>query len=842
MGNEGAKLFDETLKARRRLQKSAFLALGVVVALRLAAEISPLLRRPDLLLLDSWQSLRGTDKPSGQVVIVGIDEKSIANPKFGPPPWPRSQYVPLIERLTEAGARVIGFDYTFGSLEREAENNDLLSRAMAKAGNVVFGIEFTELGNPSPPKAFPSDAVRANALSRVESVAVPPAAGLIEPEDVLARSAAALGHVTTVTSEDGRIRTLPLVVRYGDRAYPSLALQVARLYTKSGIGDLSLSGGLLTLGTWRIPVTPSGEVLVNWPAAGEAAFVQYSFLDVVRGDVPKDAFRGKAVLVAGTAKGLDDRAFPFKDSAPGVLLHAAFLDNVFRADFVQAPLWAWIVEWALFLVSCAIGGWMLPRLSTRQLLLGVSAAVLLFLGVSAFLYVQEGIWLRSFYPAVALLVPLGAIVPRRLTESEREARDLTAENLEKEKLLGLSFQEKGMLDMALATFNKLPLTEDMKHVLVNLGLDYEHRGQAQRALNVYKKVFERDPSFEGLAERMARLGQPGGATPGLAQTFPAAAVAPTLAVPPTQRVASAVTLEGSEETTGIMPRRPGQPEVSTIDGTSTILPGGRFGRYEIERHLGRGGMGDVYAVKDVVLNRKAALKTVRLDTNLSPKEVIEVRQRFYVEAQTAGRLAHPNIVTIYDVGEEQGMSYIVMELIDGHSLATLMKKDRLSVEQSKHVIGNAGVGLDHAHQNGVFHRDVKPDNIMISKTGLVKLMDFGIARLVESELTKTGNLIGTPAYMSPEQVHGQKVDARSDIFSLGVILYELLTGQKPFAGNTIPSIMFAIIEREPPKPSLIDASLKPAWDEVLQRALAKKREERFATAAEFVEAVRQIPA
>jgi serine/threonine-protein kinase len=151
------------------------------------------------------------------------------------------------------------------------------------------------------------------------------------------------------------------------------------------------------------------------------------------------------------------------------------------------------------------------------------------------------------------------------------------------------------------------------------------------------------------------------------------------------------------------------------------------------------------------------------------------------------------------------------------------------------------MGLDYAHASGVFHRDVKPDNIMISKAGLVKVMDFGIARIVESSLTKTGSVIGTPAYMSPEQVNGQKIDARSDIFSLGVILYELLTGRKPFTGQTISSLMFAIVKSDPTQPSALDAKVHPTWDEILRKALAKEREERYASAKEFALAVRDAP-
>jgi serine/threonine-protein kinase len=874
MNTEGSRLFDPAVIARRRLRRWVAIAVAALVLLRLVAEVAPVMRRPDLALLDFWQSLRGTRSPSPQVVIVGVDEKSIA--RFGPPAWPRSQYAPLVERLSQAGAKVIGFDFTFGALEREAENNRVLADAMKKAGNVVFGYEFTRVGDPSPAGGPPPPAVEATALARFEAVAVPPAPSLIEPEPELARAAAAVGHVRAVETEDGRMRTLPLFVQHGDRGYPSLGLQIARVYTGTPMKDVGLRGGVVEMGAWDIPVSPSGEVLLAWPAAGERAFAQYSFLDVVRGDVPDEAFQGKAVLVAGTADGLDDRDFPFAVEAPGVLVYATFLDNVFRFDFVQAPVWAWVLEWGLFLAVCGLCVWLLPRLSTPQLLVGVPLLALVLLGGAGFLFVQNGIWVKAFYPVLALFAPLALVVALRLTASEKETRDVGAEKLESQKLLGLSFQEKGMLDMALATFNKLPFTEDMKLVYLHLGLDYENRGLPQKAFLVYKKIFDLDPRFEDVAQRMERLSQAGasGSLFAAPTAFAATVKSPTpvrmaattesplAGLVPTPMPSSAEEMQTELAATAravVHPTAPGGTQappptqlIAAVAGATASLaatalptgptpPGARLGRYEVERHLGRGGMGDVYLVRDTVINRRAALKTIRVDADLDPQQTIEIRQRFYREGQTAGKLTHPNIVTVFDVGEDLGMSYIVMEFVEGQTLTQWMKTQKFSVAQIRHVVHAAAMALEYAHENGIFHRDVKPDNIMLGKSGTVKVMDFGIARVVESNLTKTGSVMGTPAYMSPEQAHGKKVDARSDIFSLGVILYELLTGRKPFRGDTFPSLMFAILKEDPPPPSQVDANVAAGWDAIVAKALAKDRDERYATAKDFAQAVKDGP-
>jgi len=858
MSDAGSRLFDEAVIARRRVRLWLAVAVAVLVGLRALAEVAPVLRRPDLVLLDTWQAIRAP-RATNAVVLVAIDEKSIG--RFGPPAWPRSQYVPLVEKLKAAGAKVIAFDFTFATLGRDEESNRLFADAMRKAGNVVFGYEFTRLGDPSPPGVPPSPPVLASALgpdavSRL--VAVPPAAALIEPEPALAGAAAAIGHVRTVESEDGRIRVLPLVVRHGDKGYPSFGLQVARLFGGTAIGDVRVDRGAISIGPVDVPVAPTGEVLVNWPADGEKAFPRYSFLDVVRGDVPDDAFKDKVVLVAGTASGLDDRDFPFAAKAPGVLVYAAFLDNVFRADFVREPAWSFVAEWVLFLALCVLAVWLLPLLPTRALLVAIPVLALVVVGASAYLFVQHGLWVRSFFSAIALVLPVALVVGLRLTASEREARDVGAEKREHQKLLGLSFQEKGMLDMALATFDKLPMSGDMKLVYLNLGLDYENRGQRDKALIAYRKVHDVDPRFEDVTSRIERLrSAPAGGTylptaapMATAAPVPTAPAAPLAGVP---TVASATVQPGEAPTelaggaTSAPQRTPapslaGSPSVAgaglTAPGSGPLLPGSRIGRYEIERHLGRGGMGDVYLVRDTVINRRAALKTIREEGELDPKQVIEMRQRFYREGQTAGQLSHPNIVTVYDLGEALGMSFIVMEFVEGQTLAQLMKKQRLSLAQIKHVVYHAAMGLDYAHKNGIFHRDVKPDNIMVSKTGAVKVMDFGIARVVESQLTKTGSVMGTPAYMSPEQVNGEKIDARSDVFSLGVILYELLTGRKPFTGETMTSLMFAIVRDTPKPPSTIDSKIAPSWDEILVKAMAKNRDQRYPSAKELAAAVR----
>jgi len=269
-------------------------------------------------------------------------------------------------------------------------------------------------------------------------------------------------------------------------------------------------------------------------------------------------------------------------------------------------------------------------------------------------------------------------------------------------------------------------------------------------------------------------------------------------------------------------------------------PPAKFGRYEILAELGRGAMGAVHRARDPVIDRDVAIKT--LLPNL-PKEVMaEVRERFIREARSAGRINHPNVVTIYDVGEEDGVAYIAMELLEGKSLQEILRGGkRLPFATIAEIVAQVADGLDHAQQFGIVHRDVKPANIMVSSAGRAKLTDFGVAKIEDSSMTQTGAALGSPKYMSPEQVLGQPIDPRSDIFSLGVVLYEMLAGRTPFerpGDTTVFALMNRIAgEKHAPLRS-IDASIPAAFDAVLDRALAKAPKERYSRAGEMARALR----
>jgi serine/threonine-protein kinase len=256
------------------------------------------------------------------------------------------------------------------------------------------------------------------------------------------------------------------------------------------------------------------------------------------------------------------------------------------------------------------------------------------------------------------------------------------------------------------------------------------------------------------------------------------------------------------------------------------------GRYEITGELGRGAMGVVYKALDPTIGRTVALKTMRLDVHgLDAQEMV---RRFQNEARAAGVLNHPNIVTIYDAGEQDGIFYIAMEFIEGTTLHELLTEKRvLATDEVLQLTRQICRGLDYAHSNSIVHRDIKPANIMITGNGTVKIMDFGIAKS-GGQVTNTGQVLGTPNYMAPEQVKGRQLDGRSDLFSLGVILYEMLTGEKPFVGQNVTTIIYKIVNENPITPRDLDVTVHPGLSAIVTKALAKAPDDRYQTGADLV--------
>jgi serine/threonine-protein kinase len=361
--------------------------------------------------------------------------------------------------------------------------------------------------------------------------------------------------------------------------------------------------------------------------------------------------------------------------------------------------------------------------------------------------------------------------------------------------------------------------------LYALGTQLEQRGRAVQATAVYRHLARLDNTYKDVSTRLARLMDAERAKPKSPPIPPPAAIP----VPPPVRT----TL--------------GQPPESAADsGTQAgfnynVAPDGtdRLGRYQLEREIGRGAMGVVYLGRDTAINRQVAIKAIPLASEFSDAELDEARARFFREAETAGRLNHPNIVTIYDVGEERGLAYIAMEYLKGRHLSDYATSNNL-LEPRKvlEVIGRTADALGFAHKQQVVHRDIKPANLMYdAATDVLKITDFGIARLTGAGSTRTGIVLGTPSFMSPEQLEGRTVTGHSDLFSLGVSLFQLLTGQLPFTADSMTGLMQQIAEAPHPPLRAFRPDLPACVESVIDRALAKNPDARFDSGAQMAAAL-----
>lgn len=363
--------------------------------------------------------------------------------------------------------------------------------------------------------------------------------------------------------------------------------------------------------------------------------------------------------------------------------------------------------------------------------------------------------------------------------------------------------------------------------LYDLGVQLEVRGRATQATAVYRHLARSDNTYKDVSARLKRL-------------MDAERVKPKAPTPPVAaaEVTSPNLIEASQAKNAA--KQTPSPAISAkVPPPPSPAKQERLGRYVLEKEIGRGAMGTVYLGRDTAINRQVAIKAIPLASEFSDQELVEARTRFFREAETAGRLNHPNIVTIYDVGEERGLAYIAMEYLKGHHLSDYTRANNL-LEPRKilDLMSRTAAALGFAHKQQVVHRDIKPANLMYDAgSDTLKITDFGIARLTGAGATRTGIVLGTPSFMSPEQLEGRTVTGHSDMFSLGVSLFQLLTGQLPFTADSMTGLMQQIAEAPHPPLHAFRPDLPACVEAVIDRALAKNPEDRYDSGAQMAAAL-----
>jgi serine/threonine-protein kinase len=599
------------------------------------------------------------------------------------------------------------------------------------------------------------------------------------------------------------VRQEPLVLQYFDKYYPSLSMMIAAASLNLTPADIRVRlGEGVSLGRLQIGTDSALQMYTYFykNREGQPAFQVDSFYDVLTGKIPAAKYADKIVLIGPTAAGVGSTSVtPVSPAMAPVLTLAHSVSSILQEHFFVAPTWGYGVELLVILLVAAYVVAMLPRLSAGPALAISGVLFVALLGTHVTLMTSSGMWLQLMLPATLLLVGHGALVSKRFIVTERAKLKSDESGAESNRMLGLAYQGQGQLDLAWDKFRQVPLSEQLLDNLYNLGLDFERKRQFNKAEAVFRYMHGFNPKFRDLETRLSRAKQ-------LSET---------------------VMLGGASSHPG---------------GTLQLGAGEKpkFGRFEVQKELGKGAMGVVYLGKDPKIGREVAIKTMALSQEFEPEELAEVKERFFREAETAGRLSHPNIVTIYDTGEEHDFCYIAMELLKGGDLAPYVKPGKLlPMDKVLSIVARVADALGYAHRQGVVHRDIKPANMMYDpQTDTLKVTDFGIARLTDSSKTKTGMVLGTPSYMSPEQLAGKKIEGRSDLFSLGVSLYQMLCGRLPFEGESMAQLMFKIANEPPTEILSVNPDVPPRLRAFLLHALAKNPDERFQTGEEFAGALR----
>ena len=778
--------------------------------------------------------------PSDRIAVIAIDDQSIDN--LGRWPWPRNIHAEILSTLASGGAKVVGNTIFYSepqidpglryieklratyaasgaripALQRQLDEaskaldtDTVLAASLAQAGNVVLGMTF-DLGEPqgNPDAPLPAYVVR-NAVDDVTRAAgdddpvqpwparearTPPIAKIGEP-------ALAIGHLNQILDVDGGNRREALVLRYYDQYFPSVALQVAARSLNLGPADIQVRlGEGVRLGNLDIGTDPVLQMNTFFYADGDGgpAFPVDSFYDVYSGRIPAEKYRDKIVLIGASAAGVGKLTkTPVSPAMAPVETLAHTISSILNEDFFVVPDWSGYAQLGAWLLISLYLVLLFPRIRAGAAVAITAALLIALLSAHLALMVTQSMWVSLMMPAALLVVGHALLTTKRFLVTERGKIASDAESAESNRMLGLAFQGQGQLDMAFEKFRKCPLDDSIMDLLYNLALDYERKRQFNKAGAVYRYMADHDPNFRDIAKRTSR----------------------SQAMEDTVLLGSA----GGGSATGTL----------LLDGEGVQKP--MLGRYQVEKELGKGAMGVVYLGRDPKINRVVAIKTMALAQNFEEDEVDEVKERFFREAETAGRLNHPNIVTIFDAGEEHDLAFIAMEFLKGQDLTKYTKADRLlSVDKVLKIVIQAAEALDYAHGENVVHRDIKPANIMYeADSESVKLTDFGIARITDSSRTKTGMVLGTPSYMSPEQLSGRKVDGRSDLFSLGVMLYQLSTGQLPFKADSMASLMYKIANDAHPSPLDLRPDLPPCLTSIIDKALAKLANERYSRGAEM---------
>lgn len=786
---------------------------------------------PDVVLVDTTTlgatSIWDAERLPDLLLALGRAGARLVIPVEPPPltaPLPDSAQLATlaeIERRTRAGSGTARdrdaetFARQLAEMRRRSDLQERTVAAGARLRNLVLAVPTFDGGRGPLATSGPcarhvlamSPDSQADATNRARRVrAVTPL-----PES-LCQVAVGAGHAEFWPDGDGVVRRMDLLLNASGTLVPSVAL-TATLAVSFPSSELPvLDGEQLRWDDNAIATSGGLATLLRFyrGADGARPFATVSAADVLRGGDPARAVAGRMVILGNTdpASGEPAYATPGGDRTASAELLATGLSNLLQSDFVTRPAWLQWLERALLLIvgiAALAAGALLPRATgiaagaaTAAALLGAEALVFLLAGVWAQLATAAA-FAALAVPAVHLLQQRGLAVDAGPALAAAHAGGPGAAAAERPPAA------EDELDLAFSMLRHQTPSDAVKNRLYEIALEHARRRDLAKAERVLRHLAGIDPGYRQAGDKLKKLA-------GLRS----AAAQPAQPAP----VAAAERADAAE---------------------SGSLTGRTIGRYHIEQPIGRGAMATVYLGRDPKINRRVAIKTIALAEEFTEEDLVNARTQFLREAESAGRLNHPGIITIYDAGEDGQVAYLAMEYFPGKPLSHYAQQGQLlPARLAFELMARAAEALHYAHGQHVVHRDVKPANIMFDRsTDTLKITDFGIARLTDTSRTKTGIILGTPSYMSPEQLAGTNVTGQSDLFSLGITLYQLLTGMPPFRADSIPKLMQKIAHERHESVRALRDDLPPCVDELFDRALAKDPSDRFPSGRAMALALRE---
>jgi len=801
-----------------------YLLISVLVAILYLNQFGPL-ENLQQSLNDFLCRVTAPESIHPSVVLVTVDGR--AQDEYGSWPWNRDRIADLLAAIAGAEPKAMAVDFELGEdvTQDSAGYTSILAEQLNWINNIVIPYDialapFRSGKTNNPEYLFKYSISVDNPLGLINEKSSLQVRKVFLPAEKLLESKPYLGFDYTLPDQDRILRHQPLVMNYEGYYYPSLSLMAAAMYLDVTPSQIKVvEDKEILLGNKRkIPINDESKYFISFSRG--RAFTTYSASDVLGENFDYTRLKNRLVLV-GVDDFIHQETFqtPVESQTPKLIVKATVIENIINDNVLFLKNDQSALSLLLIFLIGGMFAFVLPQVSVLYRMIIVVVGFIILANVNYFLFSSFRIIPETVYIAfeLGLLMVASPFIDSKLLAGEVKSKQKTDKKLPKVDIKPHPVMPKEDAVVVRKIKASTSDPENQETVALDDGESYLEDHQAI-SLDEDMSVSADTVDVSAIEEEKTSVVEAQQSSP-----------QPEIIKPDSSGFTQETDSGGTQTSADSQPVANKSQPVGEIKN---------LGRYQVTGTLGKGAMGLVYKGIDPAINRPVALKTIRLDFVNDPQEEAELKERLHREAQAAGKLSHPNIVTIYDVGSEGHLQYIAMEYLEGQTLEDLIKKKvKFNYRIIAQIIIQICAALEYAHGMGIVHRDIKPANIMILKDYRVKVMDYGIARIDSSSMTKTGIAMGTPNYISPEQLRGQTTDHRADLFSLGVVMYEMLLGRRPFKGENITSLIYAILNHEPEKPSNVNPQIPLLFDRIVDKALKKDRNERYQHAKEIATAL-----